>query len=298
MTHEGASMSIGETSVLGKAAIGTIGPELRIKAGEITAVGVEDLTRRLATDEFYGDIGELGPNAAGGTFSLVVADALTTNRFRQPGQTAAEHARGMFSWLVETKNDDASRRIIPRVCVDGRTPTPESLENTSVVGGHDNCGAIGHCSDIFEYIATNGDTLREHTAALGIETDDDTHGLITSSARARLEEGYVSPAPEIRKAFIEAAGESSVAQLAGGHVEVTAGVNFDKDLSLDRRKIDAVMGAAYDAFCVDAGVFPDAAAVISLTETEVHQKTIALLYHNLATTYVLSDKSLQLAEHH
>lgn len=303
--HERKALPMATIDVLGDAAIGTIGPEQRIESGEISAEKVDELAERLTTDEFHDDISdELGPNAAGGTFSLVVADALTTNRFRRPGQTAYEHAKSLYGWLMESKNDAEHRRIIPRVCVDGRLPVAGSVVNPNVVGGHDDehgpdgCGAQKRLKDILVYINQRGEDLRQFAAQHGVEIDDDTHRSIVSNAGALIAGGYVSSGTELREAYTETAGEPSVTKLAGEHKEVVGEVNKDKSKTLNRAKIRAVFGEGYDAFGIDVGVFPEAAAVISGgVEQEAWHKFVAMLYFNEATTTVLADKSLRITEH-
>jgi hypothetical protein len=291
--------------VLGDAAIGTIGPEQRIKRGEISAETVDELAERLTSNEFYDDISdELGPNAAGGTFSLVIADALTTNRFRQAGQTAEAHAVALYGWLMANKNDAEHRSIIPRVCVDGRLPVEGSEPNMAVIGGHDDehgpdgCGAQKKLGPILEYIQTRGNDLRQFAAAHGVEIDDDTHDAIVRNAGVLLAEGYVSTGTELRGAYVRVAGEASVTKLAGDHKEVVGVLSKDKFKTLNRSKIRAAFGEGYDAFGIDVGVFPAAAAVISDgDEQEAWQKFVAMLYYNEATTTVLADHGLRIVEH-
>lgn len=302
--YTGEAMPMTQIDQLGDYAIGTIGYETRIAKGDVISEDkVDELAQRLTTDEFYDDISdELGPNAAGGTFSLVIADALTTGRYRESGQTAKEHAKAVYKYLLDNKNDAESRKIIPRVCVDGRLPVEGSVPNDSVIGGHDdehgpNCGAQGELAPILRYISQRGADLQRLAANHGVEVDEATHGLIVAKAGALLSDGYVSTGAELREAYVETAGKTSVTTLAGGHAEVAGGINKDKTKRLNRYKIRDAFGEGYDAFGIDVGVFPDAAAAISLTEEEVHQKFVAMLYYNLATTTVLADRSLRLSEH-
>ena len=53
------------------------------------------------------------PNAPGGTFSLVVADALTTGRWMDLGDAAYDHAKKLFAHLIDTVDDEEHRRVIP-----------------------------------------------------------------------------------------------------------------------------------------------------------------------------------------
>lgn len=287
------------TIELGEAAEGHIGPAARVESDEIEQAKVNELASCLRAHDFYTKVdGEHGPNSAGGTFSLVVADALTTNRFRRHGRVAKEHAKSIYGWLMEHKADEGSRKIIPRVCVDGRLPVQGSAVNQAVVGGHGPvCGAQAELESILRYIAERGEDLRVLAASLGVDIDHADHELITIQARSLLDEGYVSSNDELRNAFVQTAGEASVPDLAGHHAEVVAVINMDKMVTLDRRKIEQVFGGRYESFAVDIGVLPDAAAAVSGSEQEARQKFAALVYYNLATTAVLGDKSLQIVTH-
>lgn len=286
-------------------AVGTIGPATRIASGELEERTVEELAHRLQGDEFYGDIGELGPNAAGGTFSLVIADALTTNRFNKNRLNAKDHAKALFSWLDENCNTPEFRRIIPRICIDGRLPVEGTEPNNGVVGGHDDedseegCGAQKRLGDILGHIAHNGNSLREFAAGKGISVDDTTHHMIVSNAAALIDSDYVVPGAQIRQAYVETVGEESVMTLRGKHGEVAAGISIDPEKSLDRERLAEVFGENCQAFGMDVSVFPAAAKAISEpgNETEAWQKYVAMLYYNEATSAVLPHPSLRVVVH-
>lgn len=286
-------------NLVGESAIGSIGPDPRISTGEITLTEVEEFAERLATDEFYEPVGELGPNAAGGTFTLVIADALTTQRFRQPGAKAAEHAKYMYRWLVEERDTPENRNIIPRQCIDGRPVAEGSEPCHSLIGDHDSnhgkddCGAEKMLPQILDFIVQNAAVLREVAVSEGIDVDDATHLLIINNAMALIEEAYPSDAFVLRDAFKETAGEKCISCLDGNHAEVAARKNRDKTITLNRAKIQAIYGNRLEAFNIDAGVFEDAAKVISFTEVEVSQKTVAMEYYNTATALVLVHPSLR-----
>ncbi len=283
---------------LGENAMGTIGPEDRIKSGEITQAEVDAFVADISTDEFYDAVGELGPNAAGGTFSLVVADALTTRRFMQDGDTAAQHAKTMYKWLTDNADTPENRKIIPRQCIDGRPVAPGSAPSSALIGDHDSdhgkddCGAEKRLSDILAFISGKGDILRAITVDEGVEVDDETHAMIVSGARELIDGGYVSNALELRDSFTEVAGEECISCLSGGHAEVAARKNRDPSVTLNRARVQAVYGTKLEAFNVDAGVFPAAANVVSITPREAQQKTVALEYYNTATALVLAHSSL------
>jgi len=286
---------------LGSVAIGTIGPSARVGSGEITHDMVDEVVQRLKGDEFYTEIGnEFGPCAAGGTFTLVVADALTTNRFREDGETAADHAQKLYAWLLEHKNDEESRRIIPRVCIDGRSPGDQYVNN-SVIGGHDDehgedgCGAQKNLGPILAFIVEHGDGVRQFLEERGIQISDRMHTTIVaqSTTLSSPQSGYISTGTELRGAFVAVGGEGVVARLRGLHNEIVGVVNTEEGKTLNRKRLREVYSDAYEAFDIDVAPLKKATAAISLTEEEAEQKFVAALYYNVATTLVLAEPSLR-----
>lgn len=294
----GESIQSVSVTNLGSCARGRIGPEDRVNQGEISVPEIKKFVDDLASDRYYVPVGELGPNAAGGTFSLVIADALTTRRFLQPGQKAAEHAKTVYGWLTQYADTDENRRIIPRQCIDGRPVAPGSAPSQLLIGGHDSthghddCGAMKRLPDILAFILSNGSVLRELAKREGVEVDPETHAIIVSSAQLLLEQDYCSDGTSLRTAFTKVAGEACITQLLGDHKEVAARKNRNPDITLDR----VALQDQYDrlqAFNIDAGVFPSAADVISITPHEAAQKTVAMEYYNTATALVLAHPSLR-----
>lgn len=286
---------------LGNLAIGTIGPSARIDSGAISQVTVNEVVESLRGDEFYVEIGDnFGPSSAGGTFTLVVADALTTNRFRTGIESAADHAKKLYGWLLENKDDAASRKIIPRVCIDGRLPADDYV-NDSVIGGHDDehgedgCGAQKNLGAILRFIAERGGAVRQFLEERGVQVSEELHQMLTANSRdlSSPETGYVSSGAELRGAFVATGGERTVAQLQGSHNEVVGVVNTEAGKTLNRKKLRETFGDAYESFEIDVAPLKDATATISLTDEEAEQKFIAALYYNVATTLVLGDPSLR-----
>ncbi len=281
---------------LGNLGTGNIGPGPRMESGELTETLVAEVSERLSGTEFYSPVSsELRPNAPGGTFSLVIADALTTQRYYTSGETAKDHAARLFKALTTMKDQEELKKIIPAVCMDGRhgdACTP------SIIGGHDgdhgrdDCGAQKRLTEILGFIAARGDDIRQFLSGSGIPVDDETHALITGRSKELLENGYVAPGLAIREAYAETAGEESIVHLQFEHGEVAAEINLDPTVTLDRNKLDAEYGHAINAFNVDAGVFPKAAEVISLTPREAEQKNIAMLYYTVGTSAILGHFSL------
>lgn len=287
---------------LGEAAIGTIGPAPRIASGELTSDEVDAFAQAVANGEFDVAVSEeLGPCAAGGTFSLVIADALTVGSFAEPGDTAADHARRLYTWLQDYADTPENRLVIPRQCIDGRPVAKGSRPSPHIIGGHDSDSATDDCAaqkrlpDVLGFIADRGDILRANAEHEGVLVDDETHALIMSKARALLEAGYVSTGNELRAAFTDVAGESAVARVQGSHHEVLARKNRNPHTTLNRASIQAQHGLALQSFEVDAGVFPAAANVIAADERSAQQLVAAMGYYNTATALLVCGPSLRYA---
>ena len=297
----GEFMTQTRVETLGVLGTGNIGPGPRIESGEIAPETVDEVNRRLATDEFYRPVSdELRPNAPGGTFCLAVADALTTQRYYSEGEDARQHATRLFSALLEMNDVDDLKRIIPAACMDGRhaaTHTP------SLVGGHDgdhgldDCGAQKRLTEILGFITCRGDEIRSFLGGIGVAVDDETHELIVRRSKELIDTGYAVDGLSIRKAYEATAGQESVVHLQFAHGEVAAELNLDPSVTLDREKLDEAYGHAINAFNVDAGVFPKAAEVISLTSREAEQKAIAMLYYTVGTSAILGHSSLPVNIH-
>lgn len=287
-----------QQNTLGNIAQGSIGPEAHIQNGLMTQEQVDTVRELLASGEFYSPVSnELRPNAPAGTFSLVVADALTTGRFLREGMTAKDHAKEVFGYLVSNYDDDESKRVIPGACMDGRhadTSTPSIVGDHDGDHGEDDCGAQKNLGSILGFIATHGDAIRDFLANIGVETDDETHQLLVANSQKLLDDGYVVGGLELREAYAETpgVGEAAVVHLLHNHGEIAAEINLDETKTLDRARLAAAAGDVINVFNVDAGVYPKAAAKISLTEREAHQKTMALFYYTVGTSAILGHSSL------
>jgi putative intracellular protease/amidase len=286
-----------DTRLVGKDAIGAIGPGPRVEDGEIDGDVVEELAARLEGDELFVPIGdEFGPCAAGGTFTLVAADALTTGRFYTSGDSAADHAKKVYRWLLDNKDDTESRTVIPRVCIDGRVEV-EGPQNDTVVGGHLDCGALKKLKTTLGLIA-DGDAVRAFLAKRGVEVDDDTHRLMTSRAQMLLESGYADgEAEEGYEAFRETAGEAAVPALQGEHTEVVGVANYAEGVTLNRKKERDEFGDTVSAFNLDVAPLSAASEIMALTPEEAHQKFVAALYFNVGTELALCHGSLRTVDH-
>lgn len=284
--------------------IGGINPAVRVEKGEITFASMQEAAERLKTDEFYEEIDknaipnkcvdgrgrldgnqELGPNAAGGTFSVVMADALTTNRYRAEGEKAPVHAAKVYNELKKMGFK---------------------------IGGHDadshsdkgcGCGAEDvldspHMSEpsIIRYMIQRGDDIRTFLSSNGIEVDDGTHKLLLKNATRLFQEGYATNGAELRDAMESVDGETAIETLTGPHFEFNLALNTQSGTTLNRDKLREAFGNEYQTFGLDIWALENAAKATSLTEREVVQKFAAMLYYNVATAAVLS-KDISLTIH-
>jgi hypothetical protein len=244
---------------------------------------LEEFTRRVASGEFHRSTkgvipctcidgrcggGELMPNAAGGSETLMVADDLTTKDFALDGDSST---CGQYKNMVKFLKDSGYP-------VGGHT----ALERHGAPSG---CGANDKLPAIYAYIAQNGDTLKGLAVSLlGYEITDEDHALIISNAQARSD---FSGGDELLQVLQSEGGR--VDMLRGEHTEVMAVINRRKGTTLDRDALEAEFGDGYEAFNDDEWSFEEGARVISHMggEEEIRRKRIAMLYYNLATAGVL-----------
>ncbi len=255
-----------------------------IQAGVSQQARLEEFTARVGGGEFhrptavtlpctcidgrFGASGELVPNAAGGSESLMVADDLTTKRYAQAddGSTCGQF-RAMLADLKAAER-----------AVGGHTAA-------DCHGAPSGCGANDKLPAIYAYVAANGDTLREVAISLlAYEIDDETHGLIVKNAAERTE---FSGGDELLSALQENDGRVDV--LEGEHTEVLAVINRRPGTTLDRDAVRAAFGDEYEAFNVDEWAFLEGAKAVSEPgyDAEAHKKRVAMFYYNLATAGVL-----------
>jgi hypothetical protein len=287
---------------------GSIDPDERIARGEITHDEVADFVEALQGDELYKRIdSELipeqcvdgrdeitrGPNAAGGTFSLVMGDALTFNTFCKIGDKAATHAKHVYGHLRSIGHrigghDDAAAKGATCGC-----GAEDKLDNSDA-----------DKPSILRYISRRSDEIRDALTSLsitatseplGIQISDDVHGLITKRSDELQAESYASSGAELRQAFVDIAGEESVATLEGVHNEVVVVINTRAGETLDREKVRQLFGDKIEAFNVDVHALRKGAQSMSNNaEKEADARFIASLYYNVATAAVLSGKSLRI----
>ena len=255
-----------------------------IQANDYQMERLDEFTNRVASGEFHvavdGDVPSKcidgrscpratnGPNAAGGTESVFVADDLTTKHMAA---------------------DDGSVR-------GGMENVIHTLQGLGhAVGGHsDNrhtdplqsgCGANDKLPTIYEMITAKPAAIKGIAEAiLGPNSvDQATEQLILKNAAQR---GDFAFGHDI-VALLQDVDNAKLEELQGSHNEVVAVINLRPNTTLDRRALIDEFGVDYQAFNVDAWSFHAAAKATSLTVEEIQQKVVAMTYYNIATALVL-----------
>lgn len=289
-------------ATLGEYGQGAIGPEPRIKNGEITEAEVDEFVEALQSDEFYDETkgflpaccvdgrhrldGEcrLGPNAAGGVFSLVAADMLTTQTLRLDAHDSAGYAQNVFDYLNRTYPGQFGGHNDDRV------------SNTGTDSG---CGAVDRMAQVISLIASHGDALRSAAGSLGIVIDDDDFDVIVGRAQQIAQEHglEISEGSGMMRALQRVAGTGSVETLTGDHNEVAVVINEREGTTLNRAKIRERHGDKLQAFNYDRWAMRKAVHAISqnLEQDEARLKLSAADMYNLAVACTLAGPSLRVA---
>lgn len=273
--------------------IGSIGPDARIERGEIELQRLEEYLGSLASGELFAHTDlvipamcvdgrlpenkqlELLPNSSGGTFTLVVADALVHGH---TNGNAAAHAHDVYAQLVGKGYK---------------------------IGGHDadhasgegcGCGAEDNLQAILGFMAdeNNAGAIREFLESLGEHVDAGVHDEIVAQAQSLLQGGYANTTgKDLRQAFVGTAGEGSVVTLSGPHNEVALVVNTRAHETYDRVAAHNEFGDAYQAFNLDVESVREGTKMMSTTDDDATKMHIAGLYYNVAVAAVLAGPDLR-----
>jgi hypothetical protein len=297
ITHDQAEELRTQQQLLLGIGEGAIDPDTRIARGDISRDTVDDVCEALKSEELYDHIAandiprmcvdgrhsQDGPCAAGGTFSLVIADALANNRYRQSGETAAEHATRYYQELTAVGQK---------------------------IGGHDDdhqhgpfcgCGAQDKLDardddqpSILRYIAEKGDNVRSVLATLGVQVPDKLHTNITNRALDLRKEHYASSGKELRDVTQRIGGLDSIETVHGGHNEVVAVINMRAGTTLNRTKLRESYGDSMQVFNLDVVNLQKGTEYLALSTKEAAEQFIAALYFNVAALAVLAGPSLRI----
>lgn len=282
---------------------GGIDPQTRVNNGEFTNDQVDTFSQEVASDRFQtpidptaiphkcvdgrcecGGAQSFGPNAAGGTFSLVMADALTTSSYRHEEEKAPDHAKRMYGELIKQ-----GYKI-------GGHGDEKAADETSGCGAQDKLDAPEDQPSILNYITRRGDDVRKIVELLtGEEVSDALHQHIMGKAQKLRTESYATNGAELRQSYVDASAgdETTVPDVEGGHKEVVLVVNTQEGTTLNRELVREELGEDMQAFNLDIHGLENGVEVISIDTEEAQEKFVAALYYNVATASVLAGPSLR-----
>lgn len=298
---------VSAVAVLDSPACGGIDPQLRAKAGEISDDRVDQLAAGIG--EHYVWIGDklvevdgvkkpvsvdflipkwcvdgrwdegetdLAPNAAGGTYSLVVGDALIdADSLIESKSTSASHGAELFTSLTASGYD-----------IGGHEDSNASGENCG-------CGACDRMATIIGFLGENIEELSQKAAALGANVSEDLKKKIATNAIKLVDSGYISSGAKMNKSIKETTNDSHSQKLLGSHNEVLLVVNTVEGTTLNRSSILDEYGDKYQAFNLDVWALKNGINAISISEAEANEKFTASILYNLATACVLAGPSLR-----
>lgn len=304
--HEGGFMpeqnTQTDTITLAEYGLGDIEPVPRIERGEITEAEVDTFVEELQGDEFYDEIDgfmpaccvdgrhrldgacKLGANAAGGAFSLLAADMLTTQTFNLEAKNTADYAKNLFDYLQSTYPGQFG---------------DHNADQVKSAGTDSGCGAVDRMADIIGLIASHGPALRDTAELLGISINDDDFAVIQGRANhiAQDQGIKISNGLDMIAALKDKAGHTSVETLTGEHNEVAVVINEREGTTLNRAKVRARYGNRLQAFNYDRWAMKKAVHTIShnVEQEEARLKLAAADLYNLAVACTLAGPSLRVA---
>jgi len=283
---------------------GAVDPQARIDRGEIRADRVDELVERLQTDEFIinGDPESIpcncmdcrpmagggfisGPKAAGGSFTLTMGDALTTQSYRHPGEKAPVHHKRVTSELVK-----AGRQV------GGHEADTVANEDDSGCGAQDKADSTNpNAPSILKYMNRKSKQIFGVINSIGLQTRPETEELIESNTAKLIEEEYITNGSEISAATKEVGGAESVKTLTGPQEGVVAAIITRPGEHYDMDAIAKEFGSQYQVFEISAWAIANGAKATSLTPEEAENKTVAGLAFNIAAGGVIAGPGMRLA---
>lgn len=221
---------------------------------------------------------EAAPNAAGGSETLVIADALSAAIFLGKGADVASHAEALYAFLADKGFKVGGHR------------------DDHAEGDASGCGANDKLQAILQKIGTAQQEIRSFIGALGVEIDDDTHRNIVARAAALAEGPYVASAgrrmTEVTRTL---GGETAIPRLTGAHNEVAVVINTKAGTTLDRAALQKEFGPELQAFNVDVWAIEETIKTVAAKDGRTAAAMYAAaLYYNVATALTLAGPSLQI----
>lgn len=284
---------------------GAVDPAVRIASGLIQEEDIDKLEGRIRDGEYtVRDLdpaaipcdcmdcrgtanGQMpkGARAAAGSFTMVVADALTTDSYRHPGEKAPAHKARVYTEL--RKN---GQKVGGHVATS--VPYPE----------YAGCGAEDKLDDtagvdrpsILNFMQRKAVPIFNTIRGLGADVSDELESDITSKAATLQAEGYAASGKEISQAGIEVAGEDSVVELAGPQNGVLVAILTTPGSRLDQDRIREDFGSDYEVFEVHAWSIANGAKATSTSEAEAHDKEVAGLAYNLGAGGVIAGPGMRI----
>ena len=222
---------------------------------------------------------EVGPNAAGGTFSYVMGDALTVQSMRLPGENAPLHAQRVF-----TDFKKLGKKI-------------GGHEDTHQDGGNCGCGAEDKLdpaegASILGYLSRRADDVRNVLNTYGISVSDAQHQLIEQRSQELHDEGYAATGVEIRDVTREVGGEASVKTLPGNHREVFLVLITNPRKKLNRARVAEAYDGRLQAFALNIPALAYGASLLAVDQAEADARFVGSMYYNVATAAVLASTGL------
>jgi hypothetical protein len=271
---------------------GTIDPTPRYERGEISSEDTEEMLGRIINGEYtlYGDPDAVpgvcmdvrfdedgmpveGAKAAGGTTTPVVADALTNDAYRQPGEKDFQHKKRVLTQLKKLGKKVGGHiphRDSPGCGAEGKLDS-EDENKPSILRL-----MVGKSAQVF-------DTLR----SLGSDVTADEQAYITSKAQSLRDEKYATGGESMAQAGIDVVGEENLDKLPGGQEQAVAAVLMtEPGAQLDLKRLDQDF-PGYKVFEDHIWAIANGAKFTSAGELEARQKNIAALAYNVATTAVI-----------
>lgn len=214
------------------------------------------------------DGGLEGPNSAGGTLSLLVADDLTSQHFINTHEPI-EVGMSRLTTELTAQNQPVGVHA-----------------DTHASGENSGCGANDRLPEIYAVMVKKAEHIRELAELiLGKAIPQHTHDMIMARATERA---LFSSGSSVKSAVTAVAGEHASETLEGGHQEIVAIINMVSGTTLDRDELELETVGKYQAFNVDGWSFEASARAISAPDDDmIDAKVVALTYYNLATALVL-----------
>ncbi len=212
-----------------------------------------------------------GPNSAGGSLSLLVADDLTDRQFI--------NAEEPLDVGMERLVTDFTERGIPI----GMHTDTHADEHSDKSG----CGANDSIQKIYGILVDKADLMRNLTETI-LETtiDDAAHDSIIQKAAQRVE---FSTGKKVHAAATRLAEEETTEKLVGDHNEIVAILNKRSGTTLDRSTL-----SPRQAFNIDVWAFEESAREISGNGADIlTPKVFAMMYYNIATAHALCGPSMK-----